>query len=319
MLLPIDTTALRFLLTGEPTAVLDYQTRLPRTDAAGRPLLRMPAVVTGTGEKRAGGRGDRPRPAPRGRARQPRCLHRPRAADLVGPGHRRPRAQRKQPARRRDGPGVSLLLRGLSRVAAPQLLWPTAAREVGLLGTRAVGCAPPPSAGLSPCASAHRRPRPSSMPTRSRWPPPSASLASGSLPTRSAPTVRPSRWTCARRSEPSPTPRTVAWCGFPGRAPPQSPWASTRTARRSACLCTGRACWSPVVRALGSPRRCARCWPTSPGTARPPLPLDGVSSACRPGPTAGPTTALPTRPDALRGARPDDARPPGPLDLKGES
>jgi S-DNA-T family DNA segregation ATPase FtsK/SpoIIIE len=37
---------------------------------------------------------------------------------------------------------VSLLLRGLSRVVSPQLLWPTAAREVGLLGTRAVGCRP---------------------------------------------------------------------------------------------------------------------------------------------------------------------------------
>ena len=35
---------------------------------------------------------------------------------------------------------MSLLLRGLSRVTSPQLLWPTAAREVGLLGTRAVGC-----------------------------------------------------------------------------------------------------------------------------------------------------------------------------------
>lgn len=53
MLLPIDTTPLRFLLTGEPTAVLDYETRLPRTDAAGRQLLRVPVVVTGTGEKRA--------------------------------------------------------------------------------------------------------------------------------------------------------------------------------------------------------------------------------------------------------------------------
>jgi hypothetical protein len=53
MLLPIDTTPLRFLLTGEPTAVLDYETRLPRTDSDGQPLLRVPVVVTGTGEKRA--------------------------------------------------------------------------------------------------------------------------------------------------------------------------------------------------------------------------------------------------------------------------
>ena len=53
MLLPIDTVPLRFLLTGEPTAVLDYETRRPRTDTAGRPLLRAPVVVTGTGEKRA--------------------------------------------------------------------------------------------------------------------------------------------------------------------------------------------------------------------------------------------------------------------------
>ena len=37
---------------------------------------------------------------------------------------------------------MSLLLRALSRVTSPQLLWPTAAREVGLIGTRAVGCRP---------------------------------------------------------------------------------------------------------------------------------------------------------------------------------
>lgn len=53
MLLPIDTAPLRFLLSGDPVAVLDYETRLPRTDAEGRPLYRVPVIVTGTGQKRA--------------------------------------------------------------------------------------------------------------------------------------------------------------------------------------------------------------------------------------------------------------------------
>jgi hypothetical protein len=53
MLLPIDTIPLRFLLTGEPVQVLDYESRMPRTDSAGRPLLEVPVVVTGTGDKRA--------------------------------------------------------------------------------------------------------------------------------------------------------------------------------------------------------------------------------------------------------------------------
>lgn len=53
MLLPIATSPLTFLLTGEPTPVLDFETRLPRSDAAGAPLFRVPVVITGTGDKRA--------------------------------------------------------------------------------------------------------------------------------------------------------------------------------------------------------------------------------------------------------------------------
>ncbi len=53
MLFPIATAPLVFLLTGEPSPLLEYETRLPRTDAQGAPLFRVPVVVTGTGEKRA--------------------------------------------------------------------------------------------------------------------------------------------------------------------------------------------------------------------------------------------------------------------------
>jgi hypothetical protein len=53
MLLPIDTTSLRFLLSGDPTPVLDFETRQPRSDAEGRPLFKVPVVITGGGEKRA--------------------------------------------------------------------------------------------------------------------------------------------------------------------------------------------------------------------------------------------------------------------------
>jgi hypothetical protein len=97
-LLPIDTTPLRFLLTGEPTAVLDYETRLPRTDGAGRPPLRVPVVVTGTGEKRA----------PAVEVTVPGPLHEVELGSLVpftglalrtwsGPWHRWPRAHHRAP------------------------------------------------------------------------------------------------------------------------------------------------------------------------------------------------------------------------------
>lgn len=53
MLLPINTAALRFLLSGDPTPVLDYDTRAPRSDASGQPLYKVPVIITGGGERRA--------------------------------------------------------------------------------------------------------------------------------------------------------------------------------------------------------------------------------------------------------------------------
>ena len=53
MLLPINTSSLRFLLSGDPSPVLDYETRAPRSDGKGQPLYKVPVIITGGGERRA--------------------------------------------------------------------------------------------------------------------------------------------------------------------------------------------------------------------------------------------------------------------------
>lgn len=53
MLLPIDMSNLRFFLMGEPIPVVDFESKLPRTDTAGHPLLKVPVIIMGTAEKRA--------------------------------------------------------------------------------------------------------------------------------------------------------------------------------------------------------------------------------------------------------------------------
>jgi hypothetical protein len=49
MRLPIDTTNLGFICAGEPEAVVDYDTRRPKTDETGIPLYAVPLVAMADG------------------------------------------------------------------------------------------------------------------------------------------------------------------------------------------------------------------------------------------------------------------------------
>ncbi|HWG72949.1 MAG TPA: hypothetical protein VG184_02715 [Acidimicrobiales bacterium] len=49
MRLPIDTGALSFICAGAPEAVVDYDTRRPKTDEAGMPLYSLPVVAMSDG------------------------------------------------------------------------------------------------------------------------------------------------------------------------------------------------------------------------------------------------------------------------------
>ena len=48
MKLPIDQTKITALITGDPKPVLVYGTNEPRLDKEGRPLLRVPVLLSGT-------------------------------------------------------------------------------------------------------------------------------------------------------------------------------------------------------------------------------------------------------------------------------
>lgn len=49
--LPIDTSALRFLVTSDPEPVLDFVTKAPKADRDGQPINRLDLLVSGEGRK----------------------------------------------------------------------------------------------------------------------------------------------------------------------------------------------------------------------------------------------------------------------------
>lgn len=51
MRLPVDTSRLNIIVIGDPTPVLEYGTQSPKTTPDGRPLFRIPVLLTGTGER----------------------------------------------------------------------------------------------------------------------------------------------------------------------------------------------------------------------------------------------------------------------------
>lgn len=52
MRLPIDASGLSAIVIGDPLPVLEYGTDKPKTDVEGRPLFRVPVLLSGTGERR---------------------------------------------------------------------------------------------------------------------------------------------------------------------------------------------------------------------------------------------------------------------------
>jgi hypothetical protein len=51
MRLPIDQTKLTVLVIGEPRPVLTYGTDVPKTSVDGRPLYKLPVLLSGTGDR----------------------------------------------------------------------------------------------------------------------------------------------------------------------------------------------------------------------------------------------------------------------------
>ncbi|MHB0927725.1 MAG: hypothetical protein ACYC3W_02220 [Candidatus Nanopelagicales bacterium] len=51
MRLPIHTAALTFIMTGDPTPIRAFGSDDMKSDAQGRPLFRVPVLVTGTGDR----------------------------------------------------------------------------------------------------------------------------------------------------------------------------------------------------------------------------------------------------------------------------
>jgi hypothetical protein len=51
MRLPIDTTKLTILSIGEPQPSLEYGTRNPKLTADGRPVIKVPVLLSGMGER----------------------------------------------------------------------------------------------------------------------------------------------------------------------------------------------------------------------------------------------------------------------------
>ena len=52
MRLPVDTSSLTLIVIGDPIPVLTYGTDDPKSDSDGRPLFRVPVLISGTGERR---------------------------------------------------------------------------------------------------------------------------------------------------------------------------------------------------------------------------------------------------------------------------
>lgn len=50
MRLPIDTTSLAFICAGQPEAVVEFETRRPKTDESGVPLYQVPLVAMADGD-----------------------------------------------------------------------------------------------------------------------------------------------------------------------------------------------------------------------------------------------------------------------------
>jgi len=51
MRLPVDATKLTVLAIGEPRAVFEYGTETPKLDLEGKPVVRVPVLLIGTGER----------------------------------------------------------------------------------------------------------------------------------------------------------------------------------------------------------------------------------------------------------------------------
>ena len=51
MRLPIDTTKVTVLAIGDPRPVLEFGTDTPKIDKAGKPLFKIPVLLSGTGDR----------------------------------------------------------------------------------------------------------------------------------------------------------------------------------------------------------------------------------------------------------------------------
>lgn len=49
--LPVDTSALRFLVTADPQAVVDFESKRPKADRDGQPIHSLDLLVSGEGRK----------------------------------------------------------------------------------------------------------------------------------------------------------------------------------------------------------------------------------------------------------------------------
>ena len=165
---------------------------------------------------------------------------------------------------------MSLSLRLLSRAVPPVLLWPTAAAEVGLTGTRATQCERTPlgwsialrlnapttvQAVASPCGRARRRVRDGGR--TGRW---------GSTSRRSRPSGPPPAPIRGARSSFRPINEP---CGCPPMREARSPSALTGKAPKSPFHSSEAASSSAAARDPGSPPRCVPCSPACPDIATP--------------------------------------------------
>jgi len=51
MRLPVDTNKITVLVIGEPRPVVEFGTDIPKLDKAGKPLFKLPVLLSGTGDR----------------------------------------------------------------------------------------------------------------------------------------------------------------------------------------------------------------------------------------------------------------------------